>query len=315
MKFPHKPACLAVTLIAAFAAQVASAQTTPGVTLYGRVDLNLTKVSGQPLEMTRASNSRWGLRGREDLGNGVSAIFQLESAFEADSGLSQATFFRESWVGVNGALGTLRLGRSLSPAQLVASNFDPHGTDGIGSFGSTSLLLRNTPLVYQQNAIFYETPDFGGFRVFAARQLDETAGVNGDVTAVSLRYRSKTLEAALTLADAGLPGNKVTSLAVAYDFGFVRPMAQLHSGQNGGRDWRTSLVGATAPVGKGKLRVAYSKLDQRSGGNDDRTSATTSSAIAAPTASSGPRSGPAATCSPNPAPTTPSPPRRRWQST
>lgn len=271
MKFPHKSARLAAALISAFAAQAASAQTSGGVTLYGRIDLNLTKITDGPLLVTRSSNTRWGLRGSESLGNKVTAIFQLESAFEADTGTTQTPYFRESWVGVNGGLGTLRLGRSLGPAQRVASNFDPHSTDGIGSFGSTSLLMRHSALVYQQNAVFYETPNLSGFRVFAAHQLDETAGVNVDVTAVSLRYRSKTLEAALATADAGLPGNKITSFALAYDFRVVRPMAQLHTGKNGGNDWRTSLVGATAPVGLGKVRVAYSKLDQRSGGNDDRT--------------------------------------------
>lgn len=271
MKTPFKSIKLIAALIAAFGAQTTVAQTGNSVTLYGRVDLNLTKITAGPLQMTRSSNTRWGVRGSESLGNKINAIFQLESAFEADTGIPQTPFFREGWVGVAGPLGTARLGRSLGPAQRVASNFDPHSTDGIGSFGSTSLLMRHAALVYQQNALFYETPDLGGFRVFVAHQLDETVGVNSDVTAVSLRFRSQPLEAALAMADAGLPGNKITSFALAYDFGIVRPMVQWHTGKNAGNDWRTTLLGATAPLGPGKLRVAYSKLDQRSGGNDDRT--------------------------------------------
>ncbi len=266
VSFIAAAACIAAGLHAPSFAQAPSS-----VTLYGRVDLNLTKTTGQTINMTRSSNSRWGLRGSERVGGGLAVTFQLESAFEADSGLPQAVFFRESWLGLQGGMGTLRVGRSLSPAQRVASNFDPHGTDGLGSFGSTSLLLRQATLVYMPNTIFYETPQANGFRAFASYEFDENPAVRRGAKALSIRYRSKAFEGALVRADAGLPSNDLTGFAAAYDFGAIRPMVQQFKGQNAGNNWQTTLVGFTAPLGTGKVRASHTKLDQRSGGNDDRT--------------------------------------------
>lgn len=70
----------------------ASAFAQSNVTLYGVIDegINYTNnVGGEHLtEMASgfAQGSRWGLRGTEDLGGGIKALFQLENGFNASTG-------------------------------------------------------------------------------------------------------------------------------------------------------------------------------------------------------------------------------------
>lgn len=97
------------------------------------------------------SDSRWGLRGSEDLGGGMKAFFQLESGFDANSGalnsaaaaLSQNTstksgtasatsaldgqlFNRMAFVGISDAsLGSLTVGRNTNAIFDLAVGYDP----------------------------------------------------------------------------------------------------------------------------------------------------------------------------------------------
>ena len=85
MNDTERQSLLTIALLAAFAAQAQ-------VTLYGNVDLSLEsmKVTGQSAQTRVTSGagapSKWGLRGEEDLGNGLKAMFNLEAGFSADTG-------------------------------------------------------------------------------------------------------------------------------------------------------------------------------------------------------------------------------------
>ena len=85
--------CLASALCCAGLAQ---AQTAPGVTLYGLVDVGITSVSGLKAgTVTQVASgimegSRWGIKGNEDLGGGYKAIFTLESRVELDTGANSS---------------------------------------------------------------------------------------------------------------------------------------------------------------------------------------------------------------------------------
>ena len=92
------------TLSLALLAAAGTAHAQSSVTLYGIIDLGLTytnsaqtgKVAGSPTgasqfaltdaHATGLSGSRWGLRGTEDLGGGLKAIFALENGFFANNG-------------------------------------------------------------------------------------------------------------------------------------------------------------------------------------------------------------------------------------
>lgn len=81
-------AALAVAFPVAFAQGAAS---TGSVELYGVIDAGIERVDVGATNNTRlqsglSAGSRWGLRGRENLGGGYAAIFTLESRFETDTG-------------------------------------------------------------------------------------------------------------------------------------------------------------------------------------------------------------------------------------
>lgn len=260
MKKPRLLMLCASATAACLGAGQAAAQSS--VTLYGRIDANVTHMTGEGWYMDQASTSRLGVRGKEDMGNGLSTLFQFESRINPKDGSTESPRFwgREAWVGLQGNWGTLRLGRSLSPSQRIASGYDPHGTDGIGSFGSSGLLLGlpSSTFVRFDSGIYYETPKFGGFTLFGAG----TVKGESESYSIRLRYANGPFDGSLGYGRHS-SGNHVASLGLSYDFKFIKPMLQYHSGKRASRKRATWLVGATAPLGPGKLRFAYSMQDDK----------------------------------------------------
>lgn len=262
--------------IATLLVGVVAAAPACAVTLYGRVDLNLTRLQGAGWDMRQASNSRIGLRGAQDLGDGLGAVFQLEARINADTGTTDAQHFwgRESWVGLQGPFGVARLGRSQSPAQRMASLHDPHGTDGIGSFGSSGLLLGHSATRFGRmgNAIHYDSPRVGGFSASAAWAVEPSAGPGSPRhRSIRLRYQRGPVDVSLGRGDLAR-GNHVNSLVASWDLARIKPMLQMHSGQRDARRRAAWLVGATAPLPQGEMRLSFSKQDDRgSGPQTDRS--------------------------------------------
>lgn len=88
------------------------------VTLFGLIDegLNYTNNAGghslHAMWSGDAQGPRWGLKGTEDLGDGLSTVFQLENGFSVNNGKPGQEFGRQAFVGLSSAtLGTLTLGR------------------------------------------------------------------------------------------------------------------------------------------------------------------------------------------------------------
>lgn len=107
-------------LPAALMCQTAHAQSS--VTLYGVVDesvrylTNTNKAGDSMLSLGNGgmTESRWGLKGVEDLGGGWSTFFKLENRFYVDNGDSDPTlpFFNEAQVGVrSNSYGQVIVGR------------------------------------------------------------------------------------------------------------------------------------------------------------------------------------------------------------
>ncbi len=124
-----------IAIAALAAAGAASAQSS--VTMYGRVDTGYaytkeseTNAAGTKKETTKTTgfknatgggSSRLGFKGEEALGNGLSATFGLEMGFDGSTGqFASAAFNRGAFVGLKGAFGEVRLGKSDTPM----NNFD-----------------------------------------------------------------------------------------------------------------------------------------------------------------------------------------------
>ncbi|MFT4064443.1 porin [Paraburkholderia sp.] len=173
---------------AAMAAVSGIAHAQSSVTLYGIIDDGLlfsTNSKGGHLYSLSSSilqGSRWGLRGSEDLGGGLKAIFVLENGFDPNTGkLAQGGlgFGRQAFVGLAGNYGSLTLGRQYD---LVV---DYVGVLGVarqwgGIISAHPGDVDNFNNAYRvNNAIKYTSANYGGL-TFGG--LYSPGGVAGDVT-------------------------------------------------------------------------------------------------------------------------------------
>src|SRR6187402_1962543 len=121
---------IALAIAGATVAPAAMAQTANPVTLYGRVHLTYEYVEakGTPSQARRTrmqdQASLLGVRGTEDLGGGLKAFFQLETAFAPDQapGTNGGFAGRNSGVGLQGGWGSLLMGRWDMPFKVVTAH-------------------------------------------------------------------------------------------------------------------------------------------------------------------------------------------------
>lgn len=162
----------------------AHAQST--VTLYGLVDegLNYTNNAGHGAALKMSSGdvlgSRFGLKGSEDLGGGLSAIFRLENGFNASNGsLGQGgrLFGRQAYVGLSSTqYGTLTLGRQYDPTSDLFAAMTAAG-NWAGNIASSPFDNDNADWDFRvNNSVKYTTPTLGGFSGEAMYAFSNTAG-------------------------------------------------------------------------------------------------------------------------------------------
>ncbi|MBT9460133.1 MAG: porin [Rugosibacter sp.] len=181
------------------------------VTVYGIIDgtfdvINVSGGTATPLVPAKgtprfnrvtSNGSRLGFKGTEELGNGMSAFFQFESnaKFDAGGGLDTG---RDSFVGLKGGFGTVKLGNFSGPNRDLAGKLDVviH-SDGIGEnsaiFGKLGGFGSYFDTRYT-NSIAYITPKFSGLEgtlhYQANENKDETpgAGINTSLYEIGLKY-------------------------------------------------------------------------------------------------------------------------------
>lgn len=113
------------------------------VTVFGTLDVTAESVQGGGVNGGRVSSnsSGFGFRGSEDLGAGLKAIYQIEGGMGVDTG-SGALNTRDTFVGLSGALGTVRMGLMTTPLRALGGylNFVPGGTSMANNMGLMSTL-------------------------------------------------------------------------------------------------------------------------------------------------------------------------------
>lgn len=283
-----KKSILALAAIATLAAAGAvSAQSS--VSVYGRLDLSvgsekddIANTSVTQIESGLLSTSRIGFRGTEDLGGGLKAMFQLESELNADTGGGLAGFGRQSWLGLSGGFGTIKLGRTdtvyddirdLSVSSSVFdSAFTPTGdVDDVGVGGYAS---RGS------NMIRYDSPAFSGFTAALSYELDEQASpVNQNVVSYNLRYKLDKLNVGFARQERNnkaVAANDRTynALAAAYNFGVASVSVGFETAKNEAdvKD-RLFSLGVNVPVEKFNFSFGYSRENSKVAGvKDDKAS-------------------------------------------
>jgi general bacterial porin, GBP family len=256
-------------VFAAVAAAFASASyAQSSVTLYGIVDAGITyttNVNGHNNFSGTSGNiqaSRWGLRGAEDLGGGLQAVFTLESGFDVMNGQQNGGLFnRQSFVGLTQKdSGTVTFGRQFD------SMIDYVGPmTAVGSWGGTytAHLIDNDDLngtFSLNNSIKYASPNLSGFRFGGLYSFSNQAGGFASNRAysagMSYEYAGLRLGTAYTQIN-GVNGNASGSVQGS-------PLASTFGGSMGAderqRNWGAGASYAYGPM-VGGVVFTQSRLD------------------------------------------------------
>ncbi|QIE27065.1 Outer membrane porin protein (plasmid) [Caballeronia sp. SBC1] len=179
-----KKTLLAAAIPALFLSTVAHAQSS--VTLYGLIDEGFDFTSngqghrGYEMVSGDTVGSRWGVKGSEDLGNGLKGIFLLENGFNTNNGqLGQGglEFGRQAYVGLSSAqYGTFTMGRQYDPTIDMWSGFTAAGNT-IGDLAAHPFDNDNSDWDYRiQNSVKYVSPTYSGFTGEAMYGFSNQAG-------------------------------------------------------------------------------------------------------------------------------------------
>ena len=209
---------LIVVAVAASFASVAHAQSS--VTLYGLLDAGLTYTSNVNHNAKWAAGSgginqsMFGLRGSEDLGGGLKAIFTLESGFNINNGKfanNNGMFNRQAFVGLSSAqFGTVTLGRQYDAAQDYLAPLTATGSWGgtyfAHPFNNDNLSTNGGYAV--NNSIKYSSANYAGFTFGGTYGFSNQAGAfaNNREYSVGAAYQWQGLHLGAAYAQQNNPG-------------------------------------------------------------------------------------------------------------
>jgi predicted porin len=301
----HVFSTLAVAVAAALASSAAGAQSS--IVINGLIDVNLlsARTSGDgftaaergtrtAVDSNGMTTSWWGMRGSEDLGGGVRAVFELGGFFRPDTGeagrfgTTDGLFKRAAYAGVETTYGRLTAGRhgTLYATSIYATNpfgdsfsFSPMLLNTYSTSLGAGLGIRDGRTSYIRNdsgwsnSVLLATPNLSG--VTASAMLSSASGSNdqedpvlkkrGRAYAGQLAYRSGPIVALGVYQDIDINGagqkQSAWLLGGSYDLKVVRLFAQyqsIASTVTTGKDTDTSWqLGASMPFGKHTLLASY----------------------------------------------------------
>jgi predicted porin len=308
-----KKSLLALAVAAALPA-FAYAQT--NIILNGSVDVALEHVNdesnggnGSDLRVTNGvwSGSRFAISGTEELGGGLKGIFNVEHRMSPDTGtvtngdvpggaaaLSGVTggnrnqfWAGQSWVGIQGGFGAIRLGRQYSPMFRALAGGDVTGYSwynnlaganlgGGGAIGGWTLRLAND--------VSYQSPSIGGFTIHAAyapgedatdpvdRKLGDTYGIGavGAFGPINIGLAYHNIDAGDTAGPGSDDGTEL-GLSLGAKFGnFGIGLAGVQTENFAGIKRKGYYASLSAGVGAGTVYLVGSR-DDRGGDDIDNT--------------------------------------------
>jgi predicted porin len=195
---------VAAATAVAHSAAVAQAAASGNVTIYGLYDVavrrasntNAARDSNITMEDGIFTGSRWGLRGQEDLGGGLRAVFNVEAGFHPGTGASlQGTttadygqeaasprfWGREAWVGLRGGWGGVTLGRQYTVAHSLAGRFQPQGNAN----NQALAVFSSHHIARQDNMVRFDTK-FGDVEILGSYTVGGQASSTSANSAAAL---------------------------------------------------------------------------------------------------------------------------------
>jgi len=271
-----KKKLIAITVAAALAPAVAMAETA-NVDFYGRIHASLDSVTNNGAKDSIALNdnsSRFGLKGSNDLGNGVKGLLQIEAGVDGNGAGNGSALpgLRDTYIGLTGGFGTVLTGKLPAANQYVYdSNLFADQLGDAANFTGGSL----AGVGRADRALHYVSPSLGAVNValtyLPATSVNSTAGINngGNSTGIKVNYAGNGVTASLTTfnLNVGTSYNvKPLSVAGSYDFGTGNLSAQYVNATNeSGADTKRTIynIGGKFNVSdKGAIKAQYSKAGE-----------------------------------------------------
>jgi predicted porin len=289
-----KKSLIALAVLASSGAAMAQSS----VTLYGLVDAYVghtsTTVAGVKLSQNAVNSSglngsRWGLKGSEDLGSGMKAVFVLENGFSTDTGgfaasnaaKSSLLFGRQAFVGLDSSsFGSVSLGRQYGAYEPVRAAFlsaqgDSPAFDATNSTrpspASSGLAGIGAWVGYQlriDNSIRYATPNISGFQAAVVYGLGEDKTATTSATknsSFSLTYANGPVAVALVHQDDEVvvaSHVKNTAIGGNYDFGVAKAFLAYNRADNVGVKSNEWSIGTRVPLGATTLVAQFAQSKQ-----------------------------------------------------
>jgi predicted porin len=251
------------------------------ITLYGTFDTSIEVTNPGAGWVTRMDSgayrgSRFGLRGEEDIGDGMAILFDLENGFSSADGtlaVDGTLFNRQAWVGLGTPWGTWRFGRQYSPIYIpFKGQLDAFGAGTIAS--GLNNLSKITP--YESNAVTWISPEVYGFSTTLMASLRDPGdadgnGLAGQIETFAWRQASFRVSFAhqQTHGDGALRANLG---GVSYDVGAVTGFLSFFNGDGGTPRYHDDGISVSARYAwSASLRASlgYTFMRDRSGGDDD----------------------------------------------
>lgn len=277
MRITNYPALnrrVALCIGSLFFCGLASAQS--NVQIYGIIDAGIRSFPNLAVSEDRITGvddgirNRWGIRVKEDLGDGLSAFVRLESSIRLDTGALRdpARFFDDkAWVGLDSrTLGNIALGRLRSPVDEMTSGTRFEAFQGF-SLGAALGRTGRADDAWD-NGIYYITPNFNGFKAGIGMRAGERTVKNSN--GVHAEYTQGPLDVGISYQNDGeslTSRKKSANISATYQFpAFMLLGTYVKTTDVGATDAGEAYVatmGVRVPMGPGEFRAAVKKAPNK----------------------------------------------------
>jgi predicted porin len=252
------------TILAALAAAATTMASAQG-TVYGVIDQAVRVIDGKSSLVSGSFHtSRIGIKGSEDLGNGLTASFILEGKLNASNGdmSGDQMFNRESSLSIgSNTLGTITLGRTDTSA---SENID--GIAGFGNFGNFVLVWDVEYAADRANTVRYSSPLVSGaqFQIGQSEAIDS----NEKLTSGSLTYKNQILSLGAGY-DRTESGNTYKAIGGAVSISGAS-LGAMYGMRDAETETKVAVVSGRMPLGAFAVHGVHSIKD--AGGVESKTS-------------------------------------------
>lgn len=262
------------------------------VTVYGIADASLAYGKSGDETFTGIlggviSGSRFGFKGSEDLGNGLKAVFALEQGFSLGTGapISTRQFHRTSWAGLQGAFGTVSLGRQYAPGYSYSGRLSA-GVPGAAFRSQASLVdslpgasIHNGSDARWDNSVKFTLGKMGGLTGEAIYSFNAAQSGDGrtddDKFGVGVGYAAGPVEVGAVYHQSKRPTNDLKEVYFGgiYDFGVIKLYASFQTAKEDDVvDAKVAYLGAAVPLGSSTIHADIGRLSDDLNDDADSTS-------------------------------------------